>query len=90
MASAQVPNPPATQEDEEVSSVSEGLLPTHNDVLLGRGAFINKHPGNHQFRALALERKSRFDAATAPSARRAISVEIVGITKGTVRVLYAR
>ncbi len=58
-----------------------GVVPTDNDVLLGRGAFINEHPGNRQFRTLALEHKAEFDGSS-PADRRKISAKIVELTKG--------
>lgn len=57
-----------------------GVVPTDNDVLLGRGAFINEHPGNRQFRTLALEHKAKFDGSS-PADRRKISTKIVELTK---------
>mmetsp|Transcript_0 Transcript_0/g.1 ORF Transcript_0/g.1 Transcript_0/m.1 type:complete len:527 (+) Transcript_0:107-1687(+) len=69
-----------TAQDDDISVIYKDLLPTPNDVILGRGAFINEHVGNRQFRTLALERKSLFDDAT-PVDRRLISQEIVTLTK---------
>jgi len=40
----------------------EGVHP--HDVLAGRGAFVNGHPGNQRLRELAAERKDAFDAAS--------------------------
>ena len=28
------------------------IVPTHTDVLLGRGVATNRHPGNENFRAI--------------------------------------
>eukprot|EP00585_Thalassiosira_rotula_P012462 CAMPEP_0196131212 /NCGR_PEP_ID=MMETSP0910-20130528/1312_1 /TAXON_ID=49265 /ORGANISM="Thalassiosira rotula, Strain GSO102" /LENGTH=327 /DNA_ID=CAMNT_0041390659 /DNA_START=122 /DNA_END=1103 /DNA_ORIENTATION=- len=67
-------------QDNGISPVYSDLVPTQNDVLLGRGAFINEHEGNRQFRSFALERKLQFDTAT-PTNRRTISREIVTLTK---------
>lgn len=50
--------------------------PLLEDVLNGRGAFVNAHKGNQKFRALCFTRKSEFDAAN-HAAKRRISVEIV-------------
>lgn len=58
-----------------------GAVPTANDVLLGRGAFINEHSGNRRFRTLALEYKAQFDVAS-PTDRRMLSIKIVTLTKG--------
>lgn len=46
------------------------------DVLCGRGAFVNGHEGNQKLRALALERKARFDAANYQE-KRVLAEEIV-------------
>ena len=40
----------------------EGVHP--HDVLGGRGAFVNGHPGNQRLRELAAERKDAFDTAS--------------------------
>ncbi|KAL7535282.1 hypothetical protein ACHAXR_006393 [Thalassiosira sp. AJA248-18] len=69
-----------TAQDDDISNVYKEILPSPNDVLLGRGAFINDHSGNRQFRTLALNRKAQFDAAN-PTDRRTISLEIVTLTK---------
>jgi hypothetical protein len=45
------------------------------DVLTGRGASINVHPGNQKFRALCYARKSQFDAAN-HAAKKRIATEI--------------
>mmetsp|Transcript_16936 Transcript_16936/g.30647 ORF Transcript_16936/g.30647 Transcript_16936/m.30647 type:complete len:207 (-) Transcript_16936:71-691(-) len=67
-------------QDDGISPVYCDLVPTQNDVLLGRGAFINEHDGNRRFRSFALERKLQFDTAT-PASRRIISREIVTLTR---------
>ena len=41
---------------------TNGIVPTNVDVLTGRGAFINDHPGNKYWRSLAQQNKARFDA----------------------------
>lgn len=69
-----------TKKDED-DDIASQVVPTDNDVLLGRGAFINEHPGNRQFRALALERKTEFDSSS-PAEKRTISTKIVELTKG--------
>jgi hypothetical protein len=48
----------------------------NNDVLCGRGAFVNGHVGNQQLRTLAIERKTRFDAGNY-SDKRALANEVV-------------
>ncbi len=47
-----------------------------NDVLNGRGATINVHPGNKQFRDLCASRKEEFDSARNIQ-KREIALEIV-------------
>lgn len=71
-------NSKTKKDDDDVDSE---VVPTDNDVLLGRGAFINEHPGNRQFRTLALERKIEFDRSS-PADKRMISTKIVELTKG--------
>jgi hypothetical protein len=57
--------------------VEEGAIwePASTDVLSGRGASVNAHPGNKKFRALCFSRKAMFDAAN-HAAKRRISTEI--------------
>ena len=31
------------------------IMPTHTDVLLGRGVATNRHPGNENFRAIVAQ-----------------------------------
>jgi hypothetical protein len=61
------------------TSVAEDALeiwePEPLDVLTGRGASINVHPGNQKFRALCYARKSQFDAAN-HAAKKRIATEI--------------
>jgi hypothetical protein len=73
--------------DEDTSTVYRDIVPTPNDVLLGRGAFINEHSGNRRFRTLALEHKLHFDAAS-PTNRRQLALEIVSLTKGIALTSY--
>eukprot|EP00985_Skeletonema_marinoi_P010812 scaffold5065_cov134-Skeletonema_marinoi.AAC.6 len=40
------------------------MEPTDNDVLSGRGAWFNQHPGNEQFRRMLAERKAAYTAGT--------------------------
>ena len=49
-------------------------------MLSGRGAFINGHVGNTNFRKLCLERKQAFDAGNY-SEKRALATEVVQLTK---------
>lgn len=49
--------------------------PDQNDVLTGRGANINLHPGNQKFRALCYAHKVIFDVAN-HAAKRRIATEI--------------
>jgi hypothetical protein len=51
-----------------------------HDVLSGRGAFVNGHVGNANFRKLCLERKQAFDAGNY-SEKRALATEVVQLTK---------
>jgi hypothetical protein len=48
------------------------------DVLSGRGASVNNHPGNKKFRALCFVRKPLFDAGN-HAAKRRIATEIVNL-----------
>ena len=52
-----------------------------NDVLSGRGAFVNGHIGNVRFRELCVERKPQFDAGSY-SEKRALATEVVSIIRG--------
>jgi hypothetical protein len=52
--------------------------PAQQDVLSGRGASVNNHPGNKRFRALCFVRKPLFDAGN-HAAKRRIATEIVDI-----------
>lgn len=65
----------------ENTSAYNEIVPTSNDVLLGRGAFINEHSGNRRFRNLALEHKLLFDAACLAD-KRQLSLDIVSLIKG--------
>ncbi|KAL3802847.1 hypothetical protein HJC23_007624 [Cyclotella cryptica] len=56
--------------------LDEKITPTSNDVLIGRGAFINSYIGNVKFRTFASQQKHRFDMASG-SEKRAISLELV-------------
>lgn len=48
-----------------------------NDVLSGRGATINSHPGNVRFRKLCVDRKTEFDNATGKAHKRSIATSII-------------
>lgn len=50
--------------------------PAPYDVLCGRGASVNGHPGNRKFRALCFARKAEFDAGN-PTVKRRVAAEIV-------------
>jgi hypothetical protein len=49
--------------------------PDQNDVLTGRGANVNLHPGNQKFRALCYAHKAIFDVAN-HAAKKRIATEI--------------
>lgn len=51
-----------------------------HDVLSGRGAFVNGHVGNANFRKLCLERKEQFDAGNY-SEKRNLATEVVNIIR---------
>jgi len=54
------------------------LAPNEMDVLSGRGAAVNNHPGNKKFRALCFVRKAHFDLGN-HAAKRQLATEIVEI-----------
>ena len=54
----------------------DGVHP--HDVLSGRGASVNGHPGNQRLRQLSAKRKNAFDRATFVN-KRVLAEEIVGI-----------
>ena len=43
---------------------SVAIEPTENDVLFGRGGYINTHPGNVRFRTKAFELRTWYEAST--------------------------
>ena len=47
-----------------------------NDVLSGRGATVNAHPGNKRFRSLCADRKAEFEVATNVR-KREIALDVV-------------
>ena len=53
--------------------------PAPPDVLSGRGASVNAHPGNKKFRALCFARKPEFEAGN-HAAKRRVATEIVTST----------
>lgn len=65
------------EHQEPTIDVEEGSIwePALNDVLSGRGASVNSHPGNQKFRALCFSRKAMFDVAN-HAAKRRIATEI--------------
>jgi len=65
---------PAPEED--VNAIWEPAAP---DVLSGRGASVNAHPGNKKFRALCFVRKPEFEAGN-HAAKRRVATEIVTAT----------
>jgi hypothetical protein len=54
---------------------------TTQDVLLGRGAMTNHHPGNVQFRAVAAQLRPDYVATTSKLVKRRISQQLVTIMK---------
>lgn len=56
------------------------IKPEENDVLNGRGAWVNAHKGNIKFRAVCFARKPEFEAGN-HAAKRRIATEIVEMTK---------
>eukprot|EP00980_Cylindrotheca_fusiformis_P019564 scaffold6784_cov108-Cylindrotheca_fusiformis.AAC.6 len=67
--------PPAPEED-DANAIWEPAPP---DVLSGRGASVNAHPGNKKFRALCFARKPEFEAGN-HAAKRRVATEIVTTT----------
>lgn len=62
--------------EEDVNAIWEPAPP---DVLSGRGASVNAHPGNKKFRALCFVRKPEFEAGN-HAAKRRVATEIVTAT----------
>lgn len=56
------------------------IIPTQNDIIIGRGAFINSHIGNIQFRVFCAERKGRFDSSS-PAEKRTCALEVIDLVK---------
>uniref|UniRef100_A0A7S4JDM3 DUF6824 domain-containing protein n=2 Tax=Odontella aurita TaxID=265563 RepID=A0A7S4JDM3_9STRA len=59
---------------------AEATVAGDTDVLAGRGAFVNSHPGNEYLRNLALARKDAFDKGNYAD-KRALAAEIVRIIR---------
>eukprot|EP00970_Alexandrium_tamarense_P004895 scaffold808_cov196-Alexandrium_tamarense.AAC.32 len=68
------------RQDGNIDTSFCNVVPTNHDVLMGRGAFINDHPGNIHFRQLAVARKQKFDASNATE-KKTISYELVSCIK---------
>lgn len=66
--------------DDEILTQSEAIIPSPNDILIGRGPFINNYQGNKNFRTLAMQHKNRFDNASG-AGKRAISLYLVNQIK---------
>jgi hypothetical protein len=65
----------ATSKTTEEDEANELWEPAEYDVLSGRGANVNAHPGNKKFRALCFARKAQFEAGN-HAAKRRIATEI--------------
>lgn len=63
--------------------------PNEFDVLSGRGALVNAHPGNKKFRAVCFSRKSAFDRAN-HAAKKCIATEIWGTMVSTYGSRFLR
>jgi hypothetical protein len=63
--------------NDTITREAEGAIwePNPQDVLSGRGAQVNAHPGNKTFRAMCFARKALFDAAN-HAAKQRIATEI--------------
>lgn len=66
----------AAPEEDDANAIWE---PAPQDVLSGRGASVNAHPGNKKFRALCFARKPEFEAGN-HAAKRRVATEIVTTT----------
>ena len=63
-------------EEDDANAIWE---PAPQDVLSGRGASVNAHPGNKKFRALCFARKPEFEAGN-HAAKRRVATEIVTVS----------
>jgi hypothetical protein len=55
-----LPNMNDTQLERKLLHQSQVIVPHDNDVLLGRGALINKHPGNDWYRRLVISNRELY------------------------------
>jgi hypothetical protein len=55
--------------------------PHENDILCGRGGFVNNHPGNQIFREWVHERKNRYNLAVRKLEKTRISREIIKLVR---------
>lgn len=67
---------PATAVEAAEDDANAIWEPAPPDVLSGRGASVNAHPGNKKFRALCFARKPEFEAGN-HAAKRRVATEIV-------------
>ena len=67
---------PQAEADVYAEGCTNGIIPTNVDVLSGRGAFMNDHPGNKYWRDLAKQYKARFDAGDQQD-KREVAAEVV-------------
>lgn len=68
-------NEEAISAEDDPNAIRE---PSDPDVLSGRGASVNAHPGNKKFRALCFARKPEFEAGN-HAAKRRVATEIVNV-----------
>jgi len=58
---------------------------TNNDVLLGRGAYFDKHPGNIQFRKIAAENQKKIDYNTSKKIEKTFcGAKVVAIVRNLI------
>ena len=67
---------PALPQVETADQDSQAFDFADNDVLSGRGAFVNSQNGNLLLRSLCFANKTQFDAGN-PAAKRRLAIEIV-------------
>jgi len=58
------------------------IIPNENDVLLGRGAIINSHPGNQHFRSLVASQRDTFIHSPLRRNKRGITLGIIASIQG--------
>lgn len=68
----------AKTKEHQVSRQFQCVVPTENDVLLGRGGMINNHPGNKLYLQVRSQLHSRYENASKAEKRR-VSDELVDI-----------